>query len=180
MTGWCFMLPNGPFLPSPGWSWPEDAYNCFASGSRNVGKSAATLQTTLMSFKYNFIEKDVILFLAFSPWHLANMFFFFLVLFFYLSRLICACLALMKVTRWSRLMGGISLTTPMIRWSCSSRPAVRVTLANSSYWSDRMVSPACVSSRHVANVADFKLENNLISHTTFIASLLINYVLFIK
>lgn len=86
----------------------------------------------------------------------------------------------MKVTRWSRLMGGISLTTPMIRWSCSSRPAVRVTLANSSYWSDQMVSPAWVDPVtglwHVANVSNFKLENNLISHTTFSASFLINYV----
>lgn len=37
-------------------------------------------------------------------------------------------------------MDGTSLTTPTIRWSCSSRPAVRATLESSSYWSDQTVS----------------------------------------
>lgn len=37
-------------------------------------------------------------------------------------------------------MDGTSLTTPMTRWSCSSKPAARVIPESSSYWSDQMVS----------------------------------------
>lgn len=81
-------------------------------------------------------------------------------------------------------MGGTSLTTPMIRWSCSSRPAVRVTLVNSSSWSDPTVSPAGVDPLTglglVVNVAHLKPEKNLLPHAIFSASLLINCVLSIN
>lgn len=62
------MLANRPFLSSLGWSRPEDAYYCFTSGSRNVGKSAATPQTTLWcNFHTDLYRETETLVLAFPP-----------------------------------------------------------------------------------------------------------------